>query len=196
MIEEYPPANMAWGPYEDELGKWIEDGWLVLYDESEHALPKDYCHDDNDPAKQEESQTRDGFPGAERPHREPYGRRGRVQRKAGRRQGGNIRIDKSLWPYQTAVFKDKRYCLTRLGFSLNVAPLVMKAVLNCVLSQDPQVRRGTSAYIDDILVNESVVGVDRVKRHLAHYGLTCKTQERATDGARLLGLKVWGSKRS
>ncbi|KRZ76280.1 hypothetical protein T10_9280 [Trichinella papuae] len=105
------------------------------------------------------------------------------QRKAAR-----IRIDKSLWPYQTTVFKDERYCLTRLGFSLNVAPLVMKAV-NCVLSQDPQVRRGTSAYIDDILVNESVVGVDRVKRHLAHYGLTCKTQERAADGAHLLGLK-------
>ncbi|KRY46705.1 hypothetical protein T03_7126 [Trichinella britovi] len=42
-----------------------------------------------------------------------------------------IRIDKSLWPYQTVVFNGKRYCLTRLGFGLNVAPLVMKAVLNC-----------------------------------------------------------------
>ncbi|KRX29777.1 hypothetical protein T06_16650, partial [Trichinella sp. T6] len=44
-----------------------------------------------------------------------------------------IRIDKSLWPYQMVVFKGKRYCLTRLGFGLNVAPLVMKAVLNCAL---------------------------------------------------------------
>ncbi|KRZ59047.1 hypothetical protein T02_3184 [Trichinella nativa] len=70
----------------------------------------------------------------------------------------------------------------------------MKAVLNCVLFRDPDVRKGTSAYIDDILVNESVVAVDRVKRHLAHYGLTCKTHERAADGARLLGLKVWGER--
>ncbi|KRX66717.1 hypothetical protein T09_12756 [Trichinella sp. T9] len=105
-----------------------------------------------------------------------------------------IRIDKSLWPYQTVVFKDKGYCLTRLGIDLNVAPLVMKAVLNCVLSWDPDVRKGTSAYIDDILVNESVVAVDRVKRHLPHYGLTCKNHERAADGARLLGLKVWGER--
>ncbi|KRY93142.1 hypothetical protein T4D_1388 [Trichinella pseudospiralis] len=29
-IEEYPPANMAWGSYEYELGKWIEVGWFVL----------------------------------------------------------------------------------------------------------------------------------------------------------------------
>ncbi|XP_003381672.1 conserved hypothetical protein [Trichinella spiralis] len=70
-----------------------------------------------------------------------------------------------------------------------MASLVMKTVLNCVLSQDPEVRRGTSAYIDDILVNESVVSVHRVKRHLAHYGLTCKTHERVAHGVHLLGLK-------
>lgn len=54
-----------------------------------------------------------------------------------------------LWPYQTVCFKGQKYCLLHLGFSLNVAPLVMKAVLNYVLSQDPVVRRGTPAYIDD-----------------------------------------------
>ncbi|KRZ83029.1 hypothetical protein T08_13209 [Trichinella sp. T8] len=70
----------------------------------------------------------------------------------------------------------------------------MKAVLNCMLFRDPDVRKGTSAYIDDILVNESVVAVDRVKRHLAHYGLTCKTHESAADGARLLRVKVWGER--
>ncbi|KFD60064.1 hypothetical protein M514_10275 [Trichuris suis] len=55
--------------------------------------------------------------------------------------------------------KGHRYCLTRLGFGLNVAPLVMKAVLACALSMDPDVKRGTSAYIGDILVNEDVVKV-------------------------------------
>ncbi|KRY45323.1 hypothetical protein T03_10195, partial [Trichinella britovi] len=82
--------------------------------------------------------------------------------------------------------------LTCLGIDLNVAPFMMKAVLNCVLSWDPDVRKGTSANIDDILVNESVVAVDRVKRHLPHYGLTCKTHERTADGAHLIRLKVWG----
>ncbi|KRY07334.1 Pol polyprotein, partial [Trichinella patagoniensis] len=37
-VEEYPPANVARGAYEDELRKWI--GWLVPYDESEHGPPK------------------------------------------------------------------------------------------------------------------------------------------------------------
>lgn len=68
-----------------------------------------------------------------------------------------IRIHPSLWPYQTVCFKGQKYCLTRLGFGLNVAPLVMRAVLSYVLSQDPVVRRGTSAYIDDIFINEDIV---------------------------------------
>ncbi|KRZ86973.1 hypothetical protein T08_12447 [Trichinella sp. T8] len=61
-----------------------------------------------------------------------------------------------------------------MGFGLNMASLVMKTVLNCVLSQDPEVRRGTSAYIDDILVNKSVVSVHRVKRHLARNPRACR----------------------
>ena len=74
-----------------------------------------------------------------------------------------IRIHHSLWPYQTIVFKGRRYCLTHLGFGLNVAPLIMKAVLKCVLSQDSVVKAGTSAYIDDILLNEDIVTVERVQ---------------------------------
>ncbi|KAG0725639.1 hypothetical protein GWK47_038205 [Chionoecetes opilio] len=103
-----------------------------------------------------------------------------------------IKIHDSLWPYQTVMFRGQRYCLTRLGFGLNVAPLVMKAVLNCVLSEDPDVRRGTSAYIDDILVNEDVVKTSRVEDHLRNFGLTSKPPIRVVNGARVLGLKVWG----
>ncbi|KRY48689.1 hypothetical protein T03_15204 [Trichinella britovi] len=208
-VEEYPPVNVARGAYEDELRKWIKDGCLVPYDESEHGPPKGLLllmaviqrnkkkvrpvMDFRELNAHIESHTADADVCSQK-------------LREWRRQGVNvalidlkktylqIRIDKSLWPYQTVVFKGKRYCLTRLGFGLNVAPLVMKAVMNCVLSRDPDVRKGTSAYIDDILVNESVVAVDRVKRHLAHYGLTCKTHELAADGARLLGLKVWGKR--
>lgn len=81
-----------------------------------------------------------------------------------------IWICDSLWPYQTVNFRGKRYCLTRLGFGLNVAPLIMRAVLECVLSQDPVVRKGTSAYVDDILVNEDVVSAKYVEQHLEKYG--------------------------
>ena len=105
-----------------------------------------------------------------------------------------IRIHESLWPYQTVLFE--RYCLTRLGFGLNVAPLVMKAVLNRVLSQDPDVRRGTSAYIDDILVNEDIISASRVQEHLMTFGFTSKPHERVADGAHVLGLRVLGEQGS
>ena len=68
----------------------------------------------------------------------------------------------------------------------------MKAVLNSVLSQDPIIRKGTSAYIDDILVNKDVVKASRVQEHLEKFGLTSKPCKRLAEGARVLGLRVWG----
>ncbi len=52
--------------------------------------------------------------------------------------------------------------LTRLGFGLSVAPRVMTAVLNHVLSSDPQVASGTDSYIDDIAVDEDIVSCSKV----------------------------------
>lgn len=104
-----------------------------------------------------------------------------------------IRIHYSLCHYQTVVITGRKYecCLTRLGFGLNVAPLVIKPVLNCVLFKNSVVEKGTYAYIDDILVNEDIVKASRVEQHL-RYGLTSKTPERVADVTRVLGLKVWG----
>lgn len=70
----------------------------------------------------------------------------------------------------------------------------MKTVLNCALSQDEDVRRGTSAYIDDILINEDIIEASRVEEHLRNLGLTCKPCERLVGGARALGLRVWGER--
>ena len=36
-----------------------------------------------------------------------------------------IRVHESQWPYQTVIFRGQMYCLTRLGFGLNVVPSVM-----------------------------------------------------------------------
>ena len=43
-----------------------------------------------------------------------------------------LHVHESLWPFQTVVYHGQRYCLTRLGFGLNVALSVMKAVLTSV----------------------------------------------------------------
>lgn len=50
----------------------------------------------------------------------------------------------------------------------------------------------TSAYIDDILVNEDIVDADRLLQHLKSYGLEGRTPEHVAPGARVLGLRVWG----
>ena len=67
-----------------------------------------------------------------------------------------IDIDKSLWRFQTVKIKGQRYCFTRLGFGLNVAPQIMWSVVKAVIGQDETVNDATSSYIDDIFVNESV----------------------------------------
>ena len=38
-----------------------------------------------------------------------------------------VRVQEILWPFQTVKIGGQRYCLTRLGLGLNVAPLIMKA---------------------------------------------------------------------
>ena len=103
-----------------------------------------------------------------------------------------IRVHENLWPFQTVIVRGRRYCLTRLGFGINVAPAVMKAVLTTVLGEDVDVQRAASPYVDDIYIDNSVVSTDRVREHLLKFGLRCKPAERVTDGARVLGLWVCG----
>ena len=74
-----------------------------------------------------------------------------------------VRVSETMWPFQTVVIASRRYCLTRLGFGLNVAPQIMKTIVNAVLSQQERIKEGTSAYLDDIYVNEDVVSSSRVR---------------------------------
>ena len=50
-----------------------------------------------------------------------------------------ICIEKLLWPFQTIEIKGTRYCLTRLGFSLNVALSIMTAIMSAIQQQDEAV---------------------------------------------------------
>ena len=100
-----------------------------------------------------------------------------------------IHVDKNLWPFQIVRFEGKTYCLTRLGFGLNVAPKIMTAIVNKVLAADDQIRSATDSYIDDIVVNEDKVAADQVVEHLRYYGLEAKPPE-DVNGGRVLGLRV------
>ena len=102
-----------------------------------------------------------------------------------------IHVDKSLWPFQTVEIKGQRYCPTRLGFGLNVAPQIMRSIVKAVIGQDETVSRATSSYVDDIFVNESVCSVAQVKTHLERFGLTCKNPEQLSSGTRVLGVYIW-----
>ena len=93
-------------------------------------------------------------------------------------------------PYQTVEVWGRRYCLTRLGFGLSVAPLIMKAAVRAILEQDQALDREVLPYADDVLVDEDVVSAEWVVEHLARFGLECNPPQRAADGARLLGLRV------
>ena len=206
-VEAYSIPDGAQASYEEELERWIKDAWLLPYDEAKYGPAKGLIplmavvQQNKNKVRpvmdfREVNTNIDAFTAAANVCAE------RLREWC--RQGENvavmdlnkaylqIKIDDSLWPYQTVVFKGQRYCLTRLGFGLNVAPLVMKAILNCVLAQDPVVRKGVSAYIDDIFVNEDIVEAKQVESHLSNFDLTSKPHERLVDGASLLGLRVCG----
>ena len=72
--------------------------------------------------------------------------------------------------------KGTKYCLTRLGFGLNMAPNIMTASMNVVRAQDEDIQKATSFYID-VFINECIVSSLVVKKHFEHFGLTCKASE-------------------
>lgn len=81
-----------------------------------------------------------------------------------------VGVDKSLWPFQTVRYDNMLYWLTRLGFGLTSAPIIMQTIVRNVLSQNDVFYRGSSAYVDDVIVDCDVISLDDVKRHLAEYG--------------------------
>ena len=94
-----------------------------------------------------------------------------------------VRIHQSLWSYQTVLFKGRRYCLTHMGFGLNVAPSIMQTIVDAILIKDKRIQRATSAYIDDVYVDKNIMPVACVKEHLYSFGFLNKEPERLQDGA-------------
>ena len=207
--EEYRIPPSARQEYEEALCKWADQGWLVPYDEEVHGKVKGTI-----PLmaviQRVKRKVRPVMDFREvncylDPHTadtDVCGEKIREWRRCGRDVALldlrdaylQIHVHPSLWPYQTVVWQGRRWCLTRLAFGMSVSPLIMKKVLGMALSWDKKIDSATSPYIDDILVREDIVSAGEVKTHLEKHGLVCKPVERIADGARVLGLRVWGER--
>lgn len=93
----------------------------------------------------------------------------------------------SLWPFQTVIYKG----LIRMGFALNVAPAIIKTIVDSILAKDEPILQATSAYIDDIYASDDVTSATHIRQHLADFGLMCKVPERLENNTLVLGLQVW-----
>ena len=91
-------------------------------------------------------------------------------------------------PVAVSEIKGQRFCLTRLGFGLNIASLIMRSIVHAVMKQDKIINATTSSYIDDIFVDESMCSTYHVKKHLGQFGLTSKIPEQFRHGTCMLGL--------
>ena len=101
-----------------------------------------------------------------------------------------VRVHPDCSRYQSVRYKNKHYELTRMGFGLNCAPQILKAIVSAVLSLVPEIQRATSAYFDDVIVDEDKVSSSRVAAHLEQYGLPCKPPVPLGQAA-VLGLRLY-----
>ncbi|XP_043212392.1 uncharacterized protein LOC122376558, partial [Amphibalanus amphitrite] len=204
QVAQYAVPPEARSAYDAELELWIREGWLQPYDERVDgpvrgliplmAVPQPNQDKVRPVLDYRElnghiiAHTADADVCADQLRR--WRRHGaRIAVVDLRKAYLQLRLDRRLRPYQTVEVRGQRYCLTRIGFGLSIAPAVMKAVVRAVLLQDEVVARGVLPYVDDLLVDEEIVSADHVVEHFARYGLDCKPPERAAEGARLLGLR-------
>ncbi|XP_043215697.1 uncharacterized protein LOC122378555 [Amphibalanus amphitrite] len=202
-VAEYRVPPSARQEYDEELETWLRNGWLQPYNEAEDGPPRGLVPLMAVPQAKKVRPVLDmrelnGHVAAYTADSDVCADRLRKWRRHGRRVAVvdlrraylQLRLDRKLWPYQTVIIRGERFCLTRLGFGLNVAPAVMKAVVRLVMAQDAAVERAVCPYVDDLLVDEAVVSAEHVVEHFERFGLECKPPARAEDGARMLGLHV------
>ena len=200
-IGEYAIDSTVRQQFDNEVEKWIQLGWLRPFKGQEDGLIPLMCviqASKNKVRPVMDYRELNNFVSSHTATSEVCGEKLRSWRKLGenlsiidlRNAYLQIHIEERLWKYQVVKFKGKRYCLTRLGFGLNVAPKIMAAIVKKVLSMDPIVESGTDSYVDDIVVNEDVVSCEQVNKLLSTFGLDAKPPERL-NGGRILGLRVF-----
>ena len=193
--------------FESEIQAWIDDEWLIEYSEELHGYVTG-----NIPFMAIDQPNKNKVrPVMDYKELNTYivnnpGNDGVVcdeKLREWRKMGANISlvdlrkaylqifIDKSLYKYQRVVFKNKCYVMTRMGFGLAIAPKVMTAIVNKILSANPKIREATDSYIDDIIVNNDLVSTEEVIQHLEDFGLKSKEPNSLGDNTRVLGLKTY-----
>lgn len=186
--------------FSDELDEWIKEGWLQEYDGPHDGIVPLLAvvnHNKNKVRPVLDYRELNQFVSSHTGQSVVCGDKIREWRRLGRalklldlrKAYLQVRVDPSLWKYQIVKHRGQTYCLTRLGFGLNVAPKIMTAIVTKVLAMDEEVREGTDSYIDDIIVNESVIPVGRVESLLRRYGLEPKDAVPLVD-SRVLGLRI------
>lgn len=88
-----------------------------------------------------------------------------------------LQVHNSLRPYQIIMYHSKRYCLTKLGFGLNVTLYLMKSIVKALISQLKKQPWHTLI----MFVNEDVVPVSHIE-HLLCFSIISKNPEYLTNG--------------
>ena len=103
-----------------------------------------------------------------------------------------VHADESLWVHQAVAWRGDVYLLTRLGFGLSSAPKIMTAIVESVISENPQVQEAVSSYVDDLFINTAKISADTVRNHFERWGLVAKEPEPLgrIENVRVLGLSV------
>ena len=204
-IGEYPRSNLT--PDQEEMylaavDEWIANGWLVPHDPDVHGqpacvlplIPKTQEHKLSTPVRpvldyRELNKLLVSRPGRQAPVCTETLRKWRVK-------GGTeydlldiskaylqVHVHPDLARYQTVVWRDKVFVMTRMGFGLSIAPKVMDMIVKCVTNDLPEVDN----YVDDLMVPRSQQQF--VTERLALYGLPTKPAE-PLSVARVLGLQL------
>ena len=199
-VSEYRISSESKCQYENEIEKWIANGWLKKHEDEVRGLVPLMAVVQRNKGKVRpvmDFREINGFVSSHTASSSVCGEKLRNWRKLGsdlsvidlKHAYLQVHIDETLWPYQGIMYKNVQYVLTRLGFGLSVAPKIMSAIVNHVLKSDSNIGEGTDFYIDDIIVDNSKISNEEVLALLSKFGLEAKEPE-PIDGGRILGLRV------
>ena len=71
------------------------------------------------------------------------------------------------------IFEGRRYCLR---FGINLAPSIIPVNMDAALSKDKAIRQETSAYINNVFIDENTMSAARVRQHLVNWN-GCRTAQ-------------------
>ncbi|XP_065190714.1 uncharacterized protein LOC135821644 [Sycon ciliatum] len=184
-----------------EVQNWIDQGWLVPYDEGSHGeiggvLPLlAVCqeHKVSTPVRpcldyRALNSLIVSHPGLDAPACEEKLRKWRQCGDAMdildiRKAFLNVRVQPALQRFQVVAWKGQKFVMQRMGFGLSIAPKVMDAIVRWVTKDFP----ATDNYVDDILTPRHQT--KELAASLQRYGLPTKPPVKLEEAC-VLGLKI------